>query len=30
MEGMMRRRGYNEAEIEMIMVETPRRLLTFV
>ena len=27
---MMRRRGYSEAEIETIMVGTPRRLLTFV
>ena len=27
---MMRRRGYSEAEIKMIMVETPKRLLTFV
>jgi len=27
---MMRRRGYSEAEINVIMVETPKRLLTFV
>jgi phosphotriesterase-related protein len=27
---MMRRRGYSEAEIDTIMVQTPRRLLTFV
>ena len=27
---MMRRRGYSETEIDMIMVRTPRRLLTFV
>jgi phosphotriesterase-related protein len=27
---MMRRRGYSEAEIDTIMVRTPRRLLTFV
>jgi phosphotriesterase-related protein len=27
---MMRRRGYSEAEIDTIMVETPKRLLTFV
>jgi len=27
---MMARRGYSEAEIETIMVKTPRRLLTFV
>jgi hypothetical protein len=26
----MGRRGYSEAEIETIMVKTPRRLLTFV
>ncbi len=27
---MMRRRGYSDAEIDTIMVRTPRRLLTFV
>ena len=27
---LMRRRGFSEAEIDRIMVETPRRLLTFV
>jgi phosphotriesterase-related protein len=27
---MMRRRGYSEAEIDTIMVRTPKRLLTFV
>jgi len=27
---MMRRRGYSEAEIDTIMVKTPRRLLTFI
>jgi phosphotriesterase-related protein len=27
---MMRRRGYSQAEIDTIMIETPKRLLTFV